>query len=138
MQPSRTWIITAGSGSRENAPTIRPYKKKVEEVNSEEGLEEDEINEISQCSDRSRARILSSVEEKTLYDWSLARSEKPDRYMWPFEADITQTPTHSPLLLHHRNRRMRGRRDLLVTSGLDGWYCPSYYLLFSIDSSSSL
>lgn len=35
--------------------------------------------------------ILSSVEERRLYDWSLARNENPDRYAWPFEVDITQT-----------------------------------------------
>lgn len=40
--------------------------------------------------------ILSSVEERRMYDWSLARSENPERYAWPFEADITQTPTQPP------------------------------------------
>lgn len=40
--------------------------------------------------------VLSSEEERRLYDWSLARSEKPDRYVWPFEVDITQTPTEPP------------------------------------------
>ncbi|XP_030470381.1 NAD(P)H-quinone oxidoreductase subunit U, chloroplastic [Syzygium oleosum] len=71
------------------------YKKKVEEVKSEEGLEEDELNEkLEQL--KESYRILSSVEERRLYDWSLARSGKPDRYMWPFEPDITQTPTQSP------------------------------------------
>lgn len=35
--------------------------------------------------------ILSSVEDRRLYDWSLARNENPDRYAWPFEVDITQT-----------------------------------------------
>ncbi|XP_030538509.1 NAD(P)H-quinone oxidoreductase subunit U, chloroplastic [Rhodamnia argentea] len=70
------------------------YKRKVEEVKSE-GLEEDELNEkLEQL--KESYRILSSVEERRLYDWSLARSSKPDRYMWPFEADITQTPTQSP------------------------------------------
>lgn len=40
--------------------------------------------------------ILSSEEERRFYDWSLARSDKPDRYVWPFEVDITQTPTQPP------------------------------------------
>ncbi|KAF8036106.1 hypothetical protein BT93_C1951 [Corymbia citriodora subsp. variegata] len=70
------------------------YRKKVEEAKGE-GLEEDEFNEkLEQL--KESYRTLSSVEERRLYDWSLARSEKPDRYMWPFEADITQTPTGSP------------------------------------------
>ncbi|KAI6679844.1 hypothetical protein NL676_033725 [Syzygium grande] len=61
----------------------------------EEGLEDDELSEkLEQL--KESYRILSSVEERRLYDWSLARSQKPDRYMWPFEADITQTPTQSP------------------------------------------
>ena len=37
--------------------------------------------------------ILSSEEERRLYDWSLKRAENPDRYVWPFETDITQIPT---------------------------------------------
>lgn len=40
--------------------------------------------------------ILSSEEERRLYDWSLARSERPERYVWPFEVDITETPTQPP------------------------------------------
>lgn len=40
--------------------------------------------------------ILSSVEDRRLYDWSLARNGNPDSYVWPFEVDITQTPTESP------------------------------------------
>lgn len=44
--------------------------------------------------------VLSSVEERRLYDWSLTRSENPDTYVWPFEVDITQTPEYGnpPLL----------------------------------------
>lgn len=40
--------------------------------------------------------ILSTVEERRLYDWSLSRSERPDRYAWPFEDDITQISTRQP------------------------------------------
>ncbi|XP_073313312.1 NAD(P)H-quinone oxidoreductase subunit U, chloroplastic [Primulina huaijiensis] len=32
-------------------------------------------------------RILGTAEERRLYDWSLARNENPDRYIWPFEVD---------------------------------------------------
>ncbi|RZC85505.1 hypothetical protein C5167_041688 [Papaver somniferum] len=34
--------------------------------------------------------ILSSQEERRLYDWSLLRTGTPDRFAWPFESDITQ------------------------------------------------
>lgn len=40
--------------------------------------------------------ILSSVEERRMYDWSLARIGEPDKYSWPFEADITQIQTQLP------------------------------------------
>ncbi|XP_073026268.1 NAD(P)H-quinone oxidoreductase subunit U, chloroplastic [Primulina eburnea] len=32
-------------------------------------------------------RILGTAEERRLYDWSLARNENQDRYVWPFEID---------------------------------------------------
>lgn len=43
--------------------------------------------------DQESYSILSSVEERRLYDWSLARSGNPDNYKWPFEVDITQADT---------------------------------------------
>lgn len=70
------------------------YKNKVEELMKEE-LEEEELNnQLEQL--KESYTVLSSVEERRLYDWSLARSDQPNRYMWPFEADITQTPTGIP------------------------------------------
>lgn len=70
------------------------YRKKVEEAKSE-GLEEEELNEkLEQL--KESYRILSSAEERRLYDWSLARSQKPDRYMWPFEVDIARATPDSP------------------------------------------
>ncbi|KAH9805103.1 NAD(P)H-quinone oxidoreductase subunit U [Citrus sinensis] len=49
------------------------------------------------CSfDEESYSILSSEEERRLYDWSLARTENPDRYLWPFEVDVTQTPKGTP------------------------------------------
>ncbi|KAH9305219.1 hypothetical protein KI387_009623, partial [Taxus chinensis] len=34
--------------------------------------------------------ILASEEERRFYDWSLARAENQERYVWPYEVDITQ------------------------------------------------
>lgn len=66
------------------------YQKMVNELSSQ-GLDEEEFNKKLELLKESYT-ILSSEEERRLYDWSLARSEKPDRYAWPFEVDITQAP----------------------------------------------
>uniref|UniRef100_A0A7N0U770 Chaperone DnaJ-domain superfamily protein n=1 Tax=Kalanchoe fedtschenkoi TaxID=63787 RepID=A0A7N0U770_KALFE len=58
-------------------------------------LEEEELNKQLELLKESHS-ILSSIEERRLYDWSLARMDKPGRYSWPFEADITQIPTRTP------------------------------------------
>ncbi|THU70977.1 hypothetical protein C4D60_Mb08t30670 [Musa balbisiana] len=70
------------------------YEKKCEELMSK-GLDEEGTSKELELLKESYA-VLSSEEERRLYDWSLARSEKPDRYVWPFEVDITQTPTEPP------------------------------------------
>ncbi|KAI4380845.1 hypothetical protein MLD38_006987 [Melastoma candidum] len=70
------------------------YEAKVAALEGQ-GLDEDELKEKLKLLKDSYT-ILSSVEERRLYDWSLARSENPDRYAWPFEPDITQTPTQPP------------------------------------------
>jgi len=94
--------------------------------------------------------ILSSEEERRIYDWSLARAENTDKFIWPFEVDITQTkipeedpPQLVPLLpilyllvvikikinmliykCHHnshgRTLRMLDQRDWLGISRWDG------------------
>ncbi|XP_054819709.1 NAD(P)H-quinone oxidoreductase subunit U, chloroplastic isoform X2 [Prosopis cineraria] len=69
------------------------YDSKVEELKNE-GLEEDELNKKLEH----LKVILSSKEERRMYDWSLARSENTDQYVWPFEVDITQTPQGTPPL----------------------------------------
>ncbi|XP_044472103.1 NAD(P)H-quinone oxidoreductase subunit U, chloroplastic [Mangifera indica] len=73
------------------------YKNKVEELKSQE-LEEEEEEEVAKKMEQLKESysILSSVEERRLYDWSLARNEKPDKYVWPFEVDITQAPKGTP------------------------------------------
>ncbi|XP_008797536.1 NAD(P)H-quinone oxidoreductase subunit U, chloroplastic [Phoenix dactylifera] len=66
------------------------YEKKCEELRNK-GLDEEEVSKELELLKESYG-ILSSEDERRLYDWSLARIENPDRYVWPFEADITQTP----------------------------------------------
>ncbi|KAJ4756275.1 Chaperone DnaJ-domain superfamily protein [Rhynchospora pubera] len=61
------------------------YKSKCEELKNK-GLEEEEAQEELDLLEESYT-ILSIKEERRLYDWSLARSAKPDRYVWPFEVD---------------------------------------------------
>ncbi|KAI3468065.1 hypothetical protein Pfo_024728 [Paulownia fortunei] len=70
------------------------YENKVTEVMNK-GQDEEQLSKELELLKESHS-ILSSVEERRLYDWSLARSGKPDTYMWPFEVDITQTPTGTP------------------------------------------
>ncbi|XVF35275.1 hypothetical protein REPUB_Repub18cG0131600 [Reevesia pubescens] len=70
------------------------YRNKVDELLNQ-GLDAEELGKEMDLLKESYS-ILSSVEERRMYDWSLARSEQPDRYAWPFEVDITQTPTEEP------------------------------------------
>ncbi|XP_051136881.1 NAD(P)H-quinone oxidoreductase subunit U, chloroplastic [Andrographis paniculata] len=70
------------------------YKNKIAEATNK-GLSEEELGKELELLKESHD-ILSSVEERRMYDWSLARSGKPEKYMWPFEVDITQTPTAIP------------------------------------------
>ncbi|KAD4178017.1 hypothetical protein E3N88_26608 [Mikania micrantha] len=71
---------------------VKPaYDVKLEELMNQ-GLEEEDLTKkLDQL--KESYTILSSVEERRLYDWSLARNENVDRYAWPFEVDITQTET---------------------------------------------
>ncbi|XP_078444688.1 chaperone DnaJ-domain superfamily protein [Wolffia australiana] len=77
-------------GTSYEAVTIA-YESKCEEL-MRQGLEDELANEKMDQLKESYA-ILSSEEERRLYDWSLTRSENPERYVWPFETDITQVPT---------------------------------------------
>ncbi|KAF0920163.1 hypothetical protein E2562_033464, partial [Oryza meyeriana var. granulata] len=91
------------------------YEKKCEELNSK-GLEEEEINKEHDLLKESFT-ILSTEEERRLYDWSLARSGQPERYIWPFEVDPMELapdppkepedefPTKLKLLLGSRGQR---------------------------------
>ncbi|KDP34039.1 hypothetical protein JCGZ_07610 [Jatropha curcas] len=70
------------------------YKNKVEELLNQ-GLDEEEVREKMEQLKETYS-ILSSPEERRMYDWSLGRSENPDRYAWPFETDKSRTPTEPP------------------------------------------
>nr|GEV23651.1 NAD(P)H-quinone oxidoreductase subunit U, chloroplastic [Tanacetum cinerariifolium] len=67
------------------------YDEKLGEL-MKQGLEQEELTKKLDILKESY-KILSSVEDRRLYDWSLARNGNPDRYAWPFEVDITQTVT---------------------------------------------
>ncbi|KAK7410173.1 hypothetical protein VNO78_00744 [Psophocarpus tetragonolobus] len=65
------------------------YNIKVRELKSQ-NLEEEELEKKLELLKESY-NILSSEEERRIYDWSLARAENADQFVWPFEVDITQT-----------------------------------------------
>ena len=65
------------------------YNIKVQELKSQ-NLEEDELEKKLELLKESYT-ILSSEEERRIYDWSLARAENTDKFVWPFEVDITQS-----------------------------------------------
>ncbi|KAJ0266529.1 NAD(P)H-quinone oxidoreductase subunit U [Hirschfeldia incana] len=70
------------------------YQDKVKELMGQ-GVEEEELkNKMELVKDS--YTILSSVEERRMYDWSLARSEKAERYIWPFEVDIMEPSREEP------------------------------------------
>ncbi|KAL5225914.1 hypothetical protein ABZP36_012553 [Zizania latifolia] len=70
------------------------YEKRCEELNKK-GLEEEEINKEHDLLKESFT-ILSTEEERRLYDWSLSRSGKPERYVWPFEVDPLELAPDPP------------------------------------------
>ncbi|KAL1552310.1 NAD(P)H-quinone oxidoreductase subunit U, chloroplastic [Salvia divinorum] len=70
------------------------YKSKVTELASK-GLDEEELSKELELLKESHS-ILSTPEERRLYDWSLARSEKPDTYVWPFEVDSMREQLGDP------------------------------------------
>ncbi|WCJ29350.1 NAD(P)H-quinone oxidoreductase subunit U chloroplastic [Euphorbia peplus] len=72
------------------------YRNKVEELLNQEGLDEDQVREKMGFLKESYA-ILSSPEERRMYDWSLGRSEKPDRYGWPYQSDILKRTPDSEI-----------------------------------------
>uniref|UniRef100_A0A0F7CZC8 Chaperone DnaJ-domain superfamily protein n=1 Tax=Pelargonium transvaalense TaxID=158603 RepID=A0A0F7CZC8_9ROSI len=71
------------------------YKSKVDEALKQEGVDGDEVNKKLEILKESY-RVLSSEQERRLYDWSMSRSENPETYSWPFEVDDTVTAKGDP------------------------------------------
>ncbi|XP_020155970.1 NAD(P)H-quinone oxidoreductase subunit U, chloroplastic [Aegilops tauschii subsp. strangulata] len=70
------------------------YEKRCEQLNKQ-GLEEEEISKEHDLLKESFT-ILSTEEERRLYDWSLARNGQPERYVWPFEVDPMELAPDPP------------------------------------------
>ncbi|KAI5354161.1 hypothetical protein L3X38_007056 [Prunus dulcis] len=70
------------------------YKAKRDELKNQ-GLDEEELNK-NLVPLKESYTILSSGDERRLYDWSLARSEKPDTYVWPYEVEKTRPAEGTP------------------------------------------
>nr|CAB3462117.1 unnamed protein product [Digitaria exilis] len=70
------------------------FESKCEELNSKE-LEEEELNKEYDLLKESFT-ILSTEEERRLYDWSLSRSGLPERYVWPFQVDPLEMAPDPP------------------------------------------
>uniref|UniRef100_A0A0F7H1N0 Chaperone DnaJ-domain superfamily protein n=1 Tax=Geranium incanum TaxID=1158081 RepID=A0A0F7H1N0_9ROSI len=70
------------------------YKTKVEDVLSQELNEEEASNKLEDL--KEAYRVLSSAQERRLYDWSLKRAVNTEIYSWPFEVDNTITSQGDP------------------------------------------
>ncbi|XP_057511777.1 NAD(P)H-quinone oxidoreductase subunit U, chloroplastic-like isoform X1 [Actinidia eriantha] len=98
------------------------YKSKVEELMNEE-LEEEELSKRLEVLKESYS-VLSSAEERRLYDWSLARSGNADTYLWPFEVDNSKKSTEPPPPLEPEDVRP----TRLVGYFMLGWLVLSFTL----------
>ncbi|XP_058187575.1 NAD(P)H-quinone oxidoreductase subunit U, chloroplastic [Rhododendron vialii] len=68
-----------------NDQVYAAYKNKVEELMNK-GFDEEELSKKLEVLKESYA-VLSNVQERRLYDWSLARKANQDKYLWPYEVD---------------------------------------------------
>ncbi|XP_058781110.1 NAD(P)H-quinone oxidoreductase subunit U, chloroplastic-like [Vicia villosa] len=62
------------------------YNNKVQELESQ-GLEKDILNKKLELL-RESYTIMSTPEERRMYDWSLAREGNTEKFIWPYEVDI--------------------------------------------------
>ncbi|KAG7941834.1 hypothetical protein I3843_16G067000 [Carya illinoinensis] len=104
------------------------YKSKAEELRNQ-GLDEEELDKKLELL-RESYIILSSEEERRMYDWSLARSEKADTYVWPFEVDETPTSKESPPILQEPEDVGPTR---LVGYFILGWIVLSFALSIALN-----
>ncbi|KAJ4830839.1 hypothetical protein Tsubulata_028528, partial [Turnera subulata] len=70
------------------------YKDKVDQLMNQ-GLEQEEVEKKMELL-KEAYTILSSEDEKRMYDWSLSRNAKPDTYTWPFEVEEVRSPRTPP------------------------------------------
>ncbi|CAK9208418.1 unnamed protein product [Sphagnum troendelagicum] len=74
---------------------FQAYRKRRSEITAqslEESVIQKQLRDLQDSAD-----MLTSEEERRMYDWSLLRLQNPGvEYIWPFEADITQRLSDSP------------------------------------------
>ncbi|CAI8599449.1 unnamed protein product [Vicia faba] len=70
------------------------YNNKVREIESQ-GLEKDILNKKLELL-RESYTIMSSPDERRMYDWSLAREGNTEKFIWPYEVDVPEIPKGDP------------------------------------------
>eukprot|EP00475_Leptophrys_vorax_P041732 TRINITY_DN78778_c0_g1_i1.p1 TRINITY_DN78778_c0_g1~~TRINITY_DN78778_c0_g1_i1.p1 ORF type:complete len:214 (+),score=13.78 TRINITY_DN78778_c0_g1_i1:48-644(+) len=74
-----------------NAEIFRAFEARCEELTSNPNLDEDAARQ-QLLSLETSLDVLTSEEERRLYDWAIIRAEQGTAadYVWPFETDVTQ------------------------------------------------
>ncbi|KAK2445836.1 hypothetical protein P8452_23399 [Trifolium repens] len=70
------------------------YNSKVRELESQ-GLEEDILKKKLELL-RESYTIMSSPDERRMYDWSLAREGNTEKFIWPYEVDVSELQKGDP------------------------------------------
>ncbi|GAU26706.1 hypothetical protein TSUD_314830 [Trifolium subterraneum] len=70
------------------------YNNKVRELESQ-GLEEDILKKKLELL-RESYTIMSSPDERRMYDWSLAREGNTEKFIWPYEVDVSELQRGDP------------------------------------------
>jgi hypothetical protein len=80
-----------------------------------------------------------------MYDWSLARSQKVETYVWPFEVDKTPTPKESPppqvcFALSHLDNHCYFKMNFYQRCRYEFFLAqhPYYFILMTENSSSKI
>ncbi|KAI5403987.1 hypothetical protein KIW84_051212 [Lathyrus oleraceus] len=70
------------------------YNNKVQELESQD-LEKDILNKKLELL-RESYTIMSSPDERRMYDWSLAREGNAEKFIWPYEVDVSELQKGDP------------------------------------------
>ncbi|KAI5406528.1 hypothetical protein KIW84_053025, partial [Lathyrus oleraceus] len=70
------------------------YNNKVQELESQD-LEKDILNKKLELL-RESYTIMSSPDERRMYDWSLAREGNTEKFIWPYEVDVSELQKGDP------------------------------------------